>query len=70
MDRAAFVERTIPRRSFTAFCRRRTGTVIIMIASDHLNEYLSLISPVHQEKPRLMALASAVLSQAGDLFSL
>ena len=41
-----------------------------MIASDHLNEYLSLISPVHQEKPRLMALASAVLSQVSDLFSL
>ena len=43
---------------------------MMMIASDKLDEYLALFSPVHQEKPRLMALASAVLSQAGNLFSL
>ena len=41
-----------------------------MPASDSLVSYLSLISPVHQEKPRFMALASAVLSQAADLLAL
>ena len=34
------------------------------------SDYLSLFSPVHQQKPRFMALASAVLSQAEDLLTL
>ena len=33
-------------------------------------DYLSLFSPFNQQKPRLMALASAVLSQAADLSAL
>ena len=35
-----------------------------------INDYLNLFSPVHQEKPRFMALAEAVLSQAADLLAL
>ena len=38
--------------------------------SVNLNSYLDLISPVHHAKPRLMALASAVLEQVTDLLSL
>lgn len=41
-----------------------------MPSSDILSEYVSLFSPVHQQKPRFMALASAVLSQAADLLFL
>ena len=41
-----------------------------MPASESLASYLTLFSPVHQEKPRFMALASAVLSQATDLLAL
>ena len=41
-----------------------------MSSSDILSLHLSLFSPVHQQKPRFMALASAVLSQAADLLSL
>ena len=41
-----------------------------MPSSDILSEYLSLFSPVHQRKPRFMALASAVLSQAAELLAL
>ena len=36
----------------------------------NLNSYLDLISPVHHAKPCFMALASAVLRQVTDLFSL
>ena len=35
-----------------------------------LNSWLDLFSPVHRQKPRFMALASAVLSQAADLLAL
>ena len=41
-----------------------------MSSADILAPYLSLFSPVHQRKPRFMALASAVLSQAADLLAL
>ena len=34
------------------------------------SDYLSLFSPVHQQKPCFMAMASAVLSQAEDLLTL
>ena len=36
----------------------------------NLNSYLDLISPVHHEKPRFIALAGAVLRQVSDLLSL
>ena len=36
-----------------------------------MNEnYLDLLSPVHHAKPRFMALATAILSQVGDLLAL
>ena len=38
--------------------------------SASLNAYLDLISSVHHEKPRFMALASAVLGQVTDLLAL
>lgn len=41
-----------------------------MTAAEILTPYLALFSPVHQSKPRFMALDSAVLSQAADLLSL
>ena len=35
-----------------------------------LDSYLNLLSPVHHDKPRYMALAAAVLSQVTDLLAL
>ena len=35
-----------------------------------MEDYLALISPVHQGKPRFMALCAAVLSQAAELLRL
>ena len=35
-----------------------------------ISDYLNLFAPCHREKPRFMALAEAVLSQAADLLSL
>ena len=41
-----------------------------MTRSERLSAWLALFSPVHREKPRFMALASTVLSQAADLMAL